>query len=428
MFEAALAAGLASAGVDVWLTGPLPTPAVGYLTNACECDAGLMISASHNSYEDNGVKFFTADGNKFTEALENEIERWLSRDLLTVDSAALGTACQVDDAAGRYMEFCKSRVPPECDLRGLRLVLDCANGALYQIAPALFSELGASVHTIGTTPDGININVGCGAGKPALLAAHVRQTGADFGIAFDGDGDRVLMTDGTGQVMDGDDILYLLARHRQITGALGDGMGVVGTEMTGLGLEFALRDAGISFRRAPVGDRHVVACLHELGWPLGGETCGHILLPDLTATSDAILAALQSLSAWLALQPTDRTYVRPWDQLHRADLQVHCERKHLDLRADLRTDPALAPAIEDIKAELGEPCRVFLRKSGTEPIIRVVVEGLDDGLVESSAKHLATAVRNLVRVDATAAMVQPHQRTSSREDSFADSCDSVRVR
>jgi phosphoglucosamine mutase len=385
MLESALEAGLSAAGVDVQLTGPMPTPAIAYLTRTFRCDAGVVISASHNPYYDNGIKFFSPDGDKLDDAIEDAIEAQLETPMETVDSSVLGKARRVEDAAGRYIEFCKATVGPGFRLPDARIVLDCAHGATYHVAPAVFRELGATVIETGVSPDGLNINDGVGATAPAALAERVLAEGADLGIAFDGDGDRVVMVDADGTVVDGDELLWVIARHRHEAGRLGGG--VVGTLMTNLGLEVALRERGIEFVRARVGDRHVLAECERRGWRLGGESSGHLLCLDVHTTGDGIVSGLQVLAA---LQERGEPLARA-----RAGVE-RCPQVLINVRAaapgSFEQHPRIMDAVRDVEHALGEGGRVLIRPSGTEPLVRVMVEGRDAATIERHAKALAEVV------------------------------------
>jgi phosphoglucosamine mutase len=389
MLESALEAGLSAAGIDVLLVGPMPTPAVAYLTRALRLTAGIVISASHNPYEDNGIKFFSAAGAKLPDETENEIERELARPLACLSSSGLGKARRVDDAAGRYIEFCKSTFPNHLDLRGMRIALDCAHGAAYHIAPHVFHELGADVVTIGTDPDGFNINAGVGTTHPKALQQAVKRHNADLGIALDGDGDRVLMADGAGAVHDGDELLYVIARHQRAQGELKGG--IVGTQMTNLGLEHALAVLGVEFARARVGDRYVLELLHERGWHLGGENSGHIVCLERHTTGDGIISALQVLRA-LREGGTTLDQAAAGVTLYP---QVLINVK-LTRRFDLRNHRALKAVIARAEQDLGTTGRVLLRESGTEPVIRVMVEGKPHARVKTLARTIADAVRAAV--------------------------------
>jgi phosphoglucosamine mutase len=387
MLESALQAGLSAAGVDIYLSGPLPTPAVAYLTRALRLQAGIVISASHNLFEDNGIKFFAASGDKLPDITEQEIERRLEDPIVTAPSAALGKARRINDAAGRYIEFCKSTFPTDLDLRGLKIVMDCAHGASYHIAPHVLHELGADVVAVGNQPDGLNINRECGATQPQALAQAVRDNGADLGIALDGDGDRVVMADQSGRLYDGDQLLFVIARHRQQTGTLKGG--VVGTLMTNFGLERAFAQREIPFQRASVGDRYVLEKLHELDWQLGGENSGHIICLDKHTTGDGIVSALQVLHA---LRADDATLDRLVSEL------TLYPQVLVNVRIQRGVDPSRRPqvqaAIQSATARLAEHGRVLLRPSGTEPVIRVMVEGESEKLVRELAESIAASIRS----------------------------------
>jgi phosphoglucosamine mutase len=385
MLEAALESGFAAAGVDVMLAGPMPTPAVAYLTRALRLEAGIVISASHNRYQDNGIKFFSAGGTKLPDAVEEEIEARLEQPMGCMESARLGKARRVEDAAGRYIEFCKSTFPYDLDLRGLRIAVDCAHGAAYQIAPSVFHELGAEVVRVGVEPNGLNINDGVGATVPASLKRAVLEYRADIGVALDGDADRVVMADGEGKLYDGDQLLYIIARQRAAEGRV---EGVVGTLMTNLGTEHALQREGIACARAKVGDRYVLEMMHEKGWRLGGENSGHIICLDRHTTGDGIVSALQVLAA---LRQSGRTLAQAC-----ADLTLY-PQVLINVRTkpgfDWKSAPGIAAACELAERELGGSGRILLRPSGTEPVLRVMVEGRDRALVEHLAERLADAVR-----------------------------------
>ncbi|MFG6176102.1 phosphoglucosamine mutase [Halomonas sp. THAF12] len=392
MFESALEAGLSAAGVDVILLGPMPTPGIAYLTRTFRADAGIVISASHNPFADNGIKFFSAAGAKLDDAVEERIEAMLDEPLTTVAPDALGKARRVDDAAGRYIEFCKSTIPDRVDLHGLKMVIDCAHGATYHIAPNVLRELGARVDVIGAEPDGLNINHEVGSTHPAALRAAVIQRGADLGVAFDGDGDRVLMVDADGREIDGDDILYLIARDRHGRGDLGGG--VVGTLMSNFGLAAALETLGIPFERARVGDRYVMERLTANGWQLGGESSGHIVCGHVQTTGDGIVSALQVLSIMVR---EGRALGQLLDGLEKAPQSLVNVRltPNADARA-LMDEPALKSAVAAVEAELGDQGRVLLRPSGTEPLIRVMVEGRPHLDVDGLARRLADDVEGLL--------------------------------
>jgi len=392
MFEAALESGFSAAGVDVYLSGPLPTPAVAHLTRALRLQAGVVISASHNSFEDNGIKFFSAAGTKLPDAIELAIEAALEQPLACVGSADLGKARRVADAAGRYVEFCKGTFPDDLDLHGLKLVVDCANGAGYHVAPPVFHELGAEVIAIGDTPDGININAGCGATAPEALRQAVLANGAAVGIALDGDGDRLVMVDAAGRIYDGDQLLYVIAADREARGELAGG--VVGTLMSNLGFEQALTRRGIPFARAAVGDRYVLELLLERGWILGGENSGHILCLDKHSTGDAIIAALQVLTVM-------RRTGRSLPELT-ADCALYPQRMinvRTARRIDWRTRPDIVRARDAVEAELAGNGRVLLRPSGTEPVLRVMVEAQDAAQADRQARQLAAAVEESANRD-----------------------------
>ncbi|MDX1553441.1 MAG: phosphoglucosamine mutase [Marinobacter sp.] len=387
MFESALESGLSAAGVDVKLLGPMPTPAIAYLTRTFRASAGIVISASHNPHHDNGIKFFSPEGTKLDDALEAEIERWLDRPIEVCDAKELGKAFRVDDAPGRYVEFCKSTVPNEFSLEGLHIVLDCAHGATYHVAPKVFRELGAKVSVVGADPDGLNINLNVGSTHLDTLSKTVLEKKADIGIAFDGDGDRVLMVDSDGSEVDGDELLYVIATQRHAAGTLKGG--VVGTLMTNLGVELALREQGIDFERAKVGDRYVMERLIERGWLLGGEGSGHMVIRDCTSTGDGIVSALQVLLA-ISRAGTSLAEVR--------EGMSKLPQKMINVRVDKRFDPLgredIVSAVAAAEARLGGGGRVLLRASGTEPLIRVMTEGQDESEIVKIAEELAVVVEN----------------------------------
>jgi phosphoglucosamine mutase len=386
MLESVLESGLASAGANVSLLGPMPTPAVAYLTRTLRADAGIVISASHNAYFDNGIKFFDRDGNKLPDAVELEIEQQMGAEMACVDSDRLGKASRIGDAAGRYIEFCKATVSRGFNLRGLKIVLDCAHGATYHVAPGVFEELGAEISVVGAAPNGTNINDGCGSTYPDLLARTVVESGADVGIAFDGDGDRLLMVDAYGQTLDGDELLYIIARHRAANDVLVGG--VVGTVMTNLGLEQSLQALGIPFARARVGDRYVLEQLNTRGWQLGGESSGHIVCLDLTTTGDAIVAALQVLMPMVEAQ-------RGLEDLKKGVVKLPQTMINVEVRNPVEQAEcaAVVQAIEQKNRLLEGRGRVLVRPSGTEPVIRVMVEGEDAEEVDCVARELAEIVR-----------------------------------
>jgi len=389
LLESALEAGLAAAGVGVRLLGPMPTPGIAYLTRTLHAQAGIVISASHNPYYDNGIKFFSGTGYKLPDDIEEEIERYLEEPLTCVDSGQLGKAERVRDAAGRYIEFCKSSVPPLMTLRGLRLVVDCAHGATYHIAPHVFSELGAEVSAIGVSPNGLNINQGCGSTTIDAVRTAVLESGADLGLALDGDGDRVLLIDSSGRVVDGDDILFVIARARQIAGSL-PGNRVVGTQMTNLGLEKALARYDVSVERTRVGDRYVLERLIEGGWVLGGEPSGHIICLDRTSTGDGIVAALQVIAE---IQRTGKPLGELISEVEKfPQILVNVD---LDRPVDLSSADTLWREVRQAEERLGSDGRVVLRPSGTEAMIRVMVEGSDGELVRALSAQLADSVRRL---------------------------------
>lgn len=393
MFESALEAGLAAAGVDIRMLGPMPTPGIAYLTRTLHATAGIVISASHNSYEDNGIKFFSADGSKLPDAVEEEIERELEKPMSTVSSGELGKAKRLEDARGRYIEFCKSTIPSKWDFHGLKVVVDCAHGATYHIAPDVLEEIGAEVIAIGAEPNGLNINDGFGATKPRTLASSVRVNGADLGIALDGDGDRVIMVDEAGQIVDGDELLYIIARSRSELGSLKGN--VVGTHMSNLGLEVALRELGIGFDRAAVGDRYILERLVERDWTLGGEPSGHIICRDRTTTGDGIVAALQVLAE---VNKTGKTL----GELRAGMTKFPQELINVPLgtvrAADVMANPSVNDAVQSVESAMGGDGRVLLRPSGTEPLIRVMVEGREAAVVAAKANSIADVVRAQVGV------------------------------
>ncbi|REH39845.1 phosphoglucosamine mutase [Paraperlucidibaca baekdonensis] len=387
LFESALEAGLSAAGVSVRLLGPIPTPAVAHLTRAFHASAGIVISASHNPYHDNGIKFFGPDGRKLDDAVELSIESWLDQDMRIDNPDTLGKVTRQEDARGRYIEFCKSTFPYHLSLRGLTIVIDGAHGATYHVGPAVFDELGARVIRHACEPNGHNINDGVGSTHPESLQQRVLAEKADLGIAFDGDGDRIVMVDHRGEVVDGDELLYVMARERQRSGAsIG---GVVGTLMSNFGLEKAIQAMGVEFVRANVGDRYVMAALNERGWTLGGEASGHIVCLDKSSTGDAIVAALQVLKAIVESG-------KPLAELKAGMSKFPHELINVRLaeRVDVMSKPSVQLAIADAEQQLAGQGRVLLRASGTEPVIRVMVEGQNAALVQALAKSLAETVRN----------------------------------
>jgi len=385
MFESALEAGLTSAGVDIKLLGPMPTPAVAHLTNTFQAQAGIVISASHNSYEDNGIKFFSTQGTKIGDDIEFAIEEALDSELQTVSSDRIGKASRITDASGRYIEFCKGTISSYIKLNGLKIVLDCANGATYHIAPNVFKELGAQVSVIGNKPDGLNINNDCGSTKPQQLANEVLNQQADLGIAFDGDGDRVQMVDHTGEIVDGDELLYIIAQHKLADGA--DGQGVVGTVMSNLGLELALKELNIPFRRTPVGDRYVMEELKTRQWYIGGESSGHVICLDKTTTGDGIVAALQVLAAMKDMGKSLYDLKVKMEKFPQTMINVRIKNPKV-----LNGNSIIQSAVKDAESTLGKQGRVLLRPSGTEPMVRVMVEGSDDALVSKLATELSQVV------------------------------------
>ncbi len=386
LLESAMESGLIAAGVNVALTGPLPTPAIAYLAQTFRADAGVVISASHNPYHDNGIKFFSNSGTKLTDEIELAIEAALDAPMGCVESARLGKVRRIDDAAGRYIEFCKSTFENHASLQDLHIVLDCAHGATYHIAPSVFRELGADITVIGDKPNGTNINDRCGATHLDALVAKVLETGADMGIAFDGDGDRVMMVDHTGAVVDGDEILYIIAKHWHVTGQM-DG-GVVGTQMANLGLELALKALGIPFARSKVGDRYVSELLNEKGWRLGGENSGHILSLKHHTTGDGIIAALQVLNALKHLNQSLAEARSGMTKLPQVLVNVRFSGQGAPLK-----DATVLETVAAVEAEMGDKGRVLLRKSGTEPLIRVMVEGDRTLDVAALAQRIADAVQ-----------------------------------
>ncbi|GGX44779.1 phosphoglucosamine mutase [Saccharospirillum salsuginis] len=389
MFESALEAGLSAAGCDTLIVGPMPTPAIAYLTRAFHADAGIVISASHNPFYDNGIKFFSENGTKLPDELELAIEAELEKTLTTAESDRLGKAQRIDDAGGRYVEFCKS-TSGYLDLEGMKIVLDCAHGATYDVAPKVFRELGAQVISIGTRPDGLNINEEVGSTHPAALQRAVLEQKADLGIAFDGDGDRVLMVDNEGELVDGDELLFILATHLKQQGLL-NGDGIVGTLMTNLGLEVALKKEGIDLVRAKVGDRYVMEQLNERDWILGGESSGHLVCKHVTTTGDGIVSALQVLSG---LRSADQTLAQAKSGMRKFP-QVMINVR-MPVKMDVMSLASVADAVTEAERVLGDAGRVLLRPSGTEPVVRVMVEGEDVGLVKRTCNELADQVEEAV--------------------------------
>lgn len=385
MFESVLESGLSAAGIDTHLLGPMPTPAIAYLTRTLRAQAGIVISASHNPYYDNGIKFFSAQGTKIPDELELAIEEQLEQPMTTVDSAALGKAVRVGDAPGRYIEFCKSTVSSDTTLNGIKLVVDCANGAGYIVAPSVLRELGADVIEIGVEPNGLNINLDCGATHTETIRQAVIDHQADLGIALDGDGDRIMMVDHTGHVLDGDELLYIIAKSKVADGTWRGG--VVGTVMTNIGFQHALAALNIDFVRTPVGDRYVISELEKRQWLLGGEPSGHIVCREMTTTGDAIIAALQVLAAMRS------------EEKSLADIRKGLT-KYPQILVNVKVGhdnslekPRIQAAIKEAETTLGNKGRVLLRRSGTEPLVRVMVEGEDSSSVERLAKQLAAVVQ-----------------------------------
>ena len=391
MLESALEAGFCAAGVDVLLVGPMPTPAVAYLTRALRLQAGVMISASHNPYDDNGIKFFLANGTKLPDELEMAIEAHLNEPMQTKPSARLGRVRRIDDADGRYIEFCKSTFPNELDLRGLRIVVDCANGAAYHIAPPVFHELGAEVIPISNQPNGFNINEKCGATHTAGLRAAVLEHHADLGIALDGDADRLMMCDADGSVYDGDQLMYVIAKHRKASGDMQGG--IVGTLMSNLALEHGLAKLDIPFARAKVGDRYVLEMLLEKDWNWGAENSGHIICRDKHTTGDGIISALQVLSALVSSKTTLKKYTAELKLYPQILINVKTKRGF-----DFRAHPSIQASVTEAEKALDGNGRVLLRPSGTEPVLRVMVEGSDESKVRNWAEKIAASVTSAAAV------------------------------
>ena len=389
MFEAALEAGFVAAGVNVNLIGPLPTPAIAYLTQKFGCRFGVVISASHNLYEDNGIKFFDAEGGKLSDEIEEKIESYLDQPALTRESVHLGKAARIDKSRVIYQDFCASVMPPGMDLSGLKVVIDCANGAAYKVAPRVLADLGAEIIPIGCSPNGRNINLRCGSTAPELVQATVSGVRADVGIALDGDGDRLVMVDHLGRIADGDQLLYVIASDRKRTGSLRGP--VVGTVMSNLGLEQTLQAEGIPFMRAKVGDRYVLAMLREHGGVLGGETSGHLLCLDRTTTGDGLISALEVLAVM-------KRTGRPLAELTAG--MPKFPQVMVNVRVKERIDPSRTPSIQDavkrVEDALGATGRVVLRASGTEPVIRVMIEAREERVATRYANELAETVRTAV--------------------------------
>jgi len=389
LLESVLEAGLSSAGVDAWMLGPMPTPAIAYLTRTLRANAGIVISASHNPYFDNGIKFFSSEGTKITDEVEKAIEATMEEPMRMVDAAKLGKAKRIGDAPGRYIEFCKGTIGPNVSLSGLKIIVDLANGATYHIAPAVFEELGAQISEIGSNPDGFNINESCGSTNPQTLAKIVIAEGADLGIAFDGDGDRVIMVDNKGEVVDGDELIFIMAKNSLERGELAGG--IIGTTMTNLGLELALRKLGLEFKRTNVGDKYVLEALRTNNWLLGGESSGHIVHLGITTSGDGIVSALQVLRALIMRQTSLHDLKKEMTKYPQALINVRCSK-----RIKLDSEPKIKDAIKDIEKTLGDSGRVLLRASGTEPVVRVMVEGEDYAIVSRVAAQLADVVRECV--------------------------------
>lgn len=385
MLESVLEAGLSAAGIDIHLLGPMPTPAIAYLSRTFRAQAGIVISASHNPYYDNGIKFFSIDGVKIPVAIEQAIEQQLGQPMVTVDSARLGKAVRIEDAAGRYIEFCKSTVPHGLSLKGLSIVVDCANGATYHVAPHVFKELGAKVVSHGTQPNGLNINENCGSTNPELLRQQVLAEKAHLGIAFDGDGDRVIMVDHTGEIVDGDELLFIMACDYKKKNRLSGG--VVGTVMSNFGFEQAMKNLHINFLRAAVGDRYVMEELKKAGWTLGGEPSGHIVNLGLTTTGDGIISALQVLQVMSETGKSLHELKASMTKLPQILINVPISHP-----VALENEPAILRLVKQAEQTLGNTGRILLRASGTEPLIRVMVEGENHAQVEALAKELALVV------------------------------------
>jgi len=393
MFESALEAGLSAAGVDVYLLGPMPTPGIAYLTRTFHAQAGIVISASHNPFEDNGIKFFSAHGTKLPDEVEAAIEAQLDEPMVTVSPDKLGKAKRITDAAGRYIEFCKSTFPNEYDLHGLKIVLDCAHGATYHIAPSVFTELGAEVATIGTAPDGLNINKEVGSTSPAALQAAVLEHQADLGIAFDGDGDRVAMVDQQGNLLDGDDLLYIIATDMQREDMLCGG--VVGTLMSNYGLEKAFAELDIPFTRAKVGDRYVMAELKANDWRVGGENSGHIVCQHVQTTGDGIVSALQVMAAVARSGKSISELLKPLNKLPQVLINVRLGQASAE---NVQKATAVKAKIAEVTQALEGRGRLLLRPSGTEPLIRVMTEGEDRAEVTALAEGLAAVIEQEVAI------------------------------
>lgn len=388
MFESALEAGLSAAGVDVCLLGPMPTPAIAYLTQTLRASAGIVISASHNLFEDNGIKFFSAEGEKLPDAIELAIEKQMQQPFQTVKSSLLGKATRIDDAPGRYIEFCKSTIPSLTRLSGLKIVVDCAHGATYHIAPNVFTELGAEVISINDKPDGFNINRACGSTDPEAMRQMVLQSNADIGISVDGDGDRVILADAKGRLVNGDQLLYIISRDRQQRGLLHGG--VVGTLMSNYGLEKAILAMGVEFVRTQVGDRYVLETLKEREWKIGGEPSGHLVCLDKTTTGDGIIAALQVLAIMVKQDKALADLTENIELLPQSLINLKTEHA-----LQLVTHERVKSAVEALDAILKNEGRVVLRPSGTEPMLRVMVEGTDSNQVQIYAEELSKQISTI---------------------------------
>ena len=386
MLESALQAGLVAAGANVKLLGPLPTPGIALLTRSQKAEAGIVISASHNPYFDNGIKFFNGQGSKLSDELELKIEAMIDAPMATVDSEQLGKASRIADAAGRYIEYCKSTFPDDLSLKGLKIVIDCAHGATYHIAPGVFEELGADVVLMGASPNGYNINDGVGSTEPEALQERVLAEKADLGIAFDGDGDRLQMVNQAGHLLTGDDVLYILAMHRLATGS--SDAGVVGTLMTNMGLELALEQSGLRLARAQVGDRYVKELMVSEGWSLGGESSGHIICGNLSTTGDGVIAALQVLAAMVASGRSLQELTSGFTPLPQVLVNVRIKKGF-----DITAHQAISDACDHVERELVGRGRLLLRASGTEPVIRVMVEGDETVAIDALANEVAESIR-----------------------------------
>ena len=394
MLESAMEAGLSAAGMDVSLIGPMPTPGIAYLTRTSRASAGVVISASHNPYYDNGIKFFSTDGYKMPDTVEQAIEKLMDARLDVVEASALGKAHRFEDAAGRYIEFCKGTFPESLSLKGLRIALDCAHGAAYHVAPAVFTELGAEVDSIGVQPDGFNINLDSGSTHIESLRGYVLASGADVGIAFDGDADRVIMVDHTGAVVDGDMIMYVLAGKRRRSDSC-DG-GIVGTQMSNLGLELACENMGFEFVRSAIGDRFVMAELLQRNWNLGGESSGHVICLDKTTTGDGIVASLQVLTEMAETGQMLSELVSGMSVFPQLMINVRLPDSTEAGAEDICGVSLVQQAVDDVRQKLGKRGRVLLRPSGTEPVIRVMVEGEDETSVPALCEQIAAAVRDSI--------------------------------